>query len=356
MLISIGILAWNEEKVIKKTLVSLFEQSVFKKQSTDTVPKIDWEIIVVPNGCSDNTAKISNKTLSALTNETQGVKIDFKVHEIKEPGKSNAWNCYIHEFSNKKSDFILMLDADIEFNEPDTILNTIKELEQNTHAVVAVDLPLKDAVKKRKKTFIEWISTMSSSVEISNRPAEIAGSYYFSRYDALKQIWLPKGLPVEDGFLRAMIITNCFRSEIDESKIIRVPNASHYFSALTSLNEIFKHEVRLVIGTAMNCYLTWDLLQFAVDPNGPGAGAVIKNKQERDPMWYSKLIHNAIRNRGLWVLPRGMLFRRFSKIKHTHGLKLIKLYFVSIIGFMLDFPVFIIANQKLKMGKGVGFW
>lgn len=356
MLISIGILAWNEEKVIKKTLASLFEQSVFKNQSADNMPQIEWEVIVVPNGCSDATAKISQLSLSALTKEATGVKIDFSVCEIKEPGKSNAWNRYIHEFSNKKSDFILMLDADIEFNESDTILNTIKVLENNASAVAAVDLPLKDAVKKRKKTFIEWISTKSSNVITSNGPVAIAGSYYCARYDALKQIWLPNGLPVEDGFLRAMIITNCFRSKIDESKIIRVPNASHYFSTLTNINEIFKHEVRLVIGTAMNCYLTWDLLQFVIDPDGPGAGIVIKNKQERDSTWYSSLINNAIRNRGLWVLPRGMLFRRFSKIKHTHGLKLIKLSFVSIIGFMLDLPVFIIANQRLKMGKGVGFW
>ena len=356
MLISIGILAWNEEDVIQQTLESLFEQSVFKKKIINDLPQFEWEIIVVPNGCSDATAKISESSLSGLIKDTEGLKIDYSVHEIKEPGKSNAWNRYIHEFLNKKSDLILMIDADIEFNESDTISNTIKALENNPKAVAAVDLPLKDAVKKSKKSFIEWISTTSSSVSSSNGPVAIAGSYYCARYATLKDIWLPNGLPVEDGFLRAMIITNCFRSKIDESKIIRVPNASHYFSTLTSITEIFKHEVRLVVGTAMNCYLTWDLLFFSTDPAGPGAGVVIKNKIEKDPMWYASVINNAVRNRGFWVLPKGMLFRRFSKVKGNHGLKLIKKSFVSIIGFILDLPVFIAANRRLKKGRGVGFW
>jgi glycosyltransferase involved in cell wall biosynthesis len=55
MLISIGIMAWNEENVIERTLISLFEQSVFSGVNTD-LPEAEWEIIVVPNGCSDRTA------------------------------------------------------------------------------------------------------------------------------------------------------------------------------------------------------------------------------------------------------------------------------------------------------------
>lgn len=354
MLISIGILAWNEEETIAKTLKSLLHQSVFTELN-DNLSQLEWEIIVVPNGCSDNTATVAHTALTDLISQTNLKNISFKIHVLDMSGKSNAWNYYIHELSNKNSELILMIDADIEFKEKETIFNTVQALKQNPNALVAVDLPLKDAEKKKKKTFIEWISTTSSKVTTTG-PVGIAGSYYCARAEALKQIWIPIGLPVEDGFIRSMIVTNCFRSKIDNNKIIRAPNSSHYFSTLTTIKEIFKHEVRLVIGTTMNCYLTWDLLLFATDPFGPGAGIIIKNQLKNDPLWYKSLINNSIRNRGYWVLPKGMLFRRFSRLKHTNGISLIKLTIVSIVGFALDLPVFLSANRQLKKGNTIGHW
>jgi hypothetical protein len=177
-----------------------------------------------------------------------------------------------------------------------------------------------------------------------------------ARAHALRQIWMPKGLPVEDGFLYAMILTDCFRSEIDQSKIMRAANATHYYETLTSLKAIFQHELRIVIGTAVNCYFTWDFLKFATDPNGPGAGVTIKHLAGNDPLWYSKLINNAIQNHGFWVLPKGMLFRRFANLGSYNGPALIKRAIIAIIGFTLDVPVFFVANSRLKGGKAIGYW
>ena len=49
-MLSIIIPAHNEEKFIGKTLKSIFEQ-----------PYRDFEVIVVCNGCKDNTAKVARK-------------------------------------------------------------------------------------------------------------------------------------------------------------------------------------------------------------------------------------------------------------------------------------------------------
>lgn len=354
MLISIGILAWNEEDVIATTLASLLRQSVFHDTDSD-LPEIEWEIIVVPNGCSDTTAAISRRILEKLVGQVVGSKITFAVYELEEPGKSNAWNHYIHEFSSRQAELILMIDADIEFGESDTISNTVKSLLQNPGAVVAVDLPLKDIVKKTRKTLLEWISATASRVTTSGSPA-ISGQFFCARTSALRQIWMPKGLAVEDGFLHSMIVTDCFRSDVDGRKIIRAENATHYYETLTNFKAIFRHEVRIVIGTAVNCYFTWDFLLFATDPTGPGAGVLIRNKIEKDPLWYPIFIENSIRNHGYWVLPRGMLFRRFSSFKHYRGLGLVKWSLVATVGFLLDIPVFITANSRLKKGCAVGYW
>lgn len=354
MLISIGILAWNEEDVIEATLASLFRQSALQ-DTADDLPEAEWEIIVVPNGCTDDTAAIARRVLANLVGQAGGQKIAFAVHELEEPGKSNAWNHYIHEFSSRHAELILMIDADIEFGEAETISNTVKALRQNPQAVVAVDLPLKDVIKKPKKTLLERISVTASRVATSGPPA-IAGSFFCARADALRQIWMPKGLAVEDGFMRAMIVTDCFRSAIDEGKIIRAENATHYYETLTSFRAIFRHELRMVIGTAINCYFTWDFLMFATDPSGPGAGMLIRNWVEKDPSWYPRLIDNAIRNHGFWVLPRGMLLRRFSRFEHNRSLGLVKWVLVVTVGFLLYLPVFIAANRRLKKGGAIGYW
>ena len=354
MLISIGMLAWNEEDVIEATLASLFRQSVFQETSGD-LPDTEWEIVIVPNGCTDGTAAVAQRALAKLTDQAAGRKVAFAVRELDEPGKSNAWNHYVHEFSSKRAELILMMDADIEFGEAETVSNTVKALLHTPQAVVAVDLPLKDAIKKPSKTLIERISVAASGASAGGTPG-ISGQFFCARAAALRQIWMPKGLPVDDGFLRAMIVTDCFRSAFDGSKVIRAEHASHYFRTLTTLREIFRHELRLVIGTALNCYLNWDFLSFATDPTGPGAGVLIRNLSENDPAWFQRFIDNAIMNHGFWVLPGDMLFRRFAGLGRNGGRGLPRKIFVASVGFLMDLPVFIAANRKLKKGGGIGFW
>lgn len=354
MLISIGILARNEEKVIEATLTSLLRQSVFRQISCD-LPDTEWEIVVVPNGCTDATSAVAQRVLKELVHQTANGKVSFAIRELVEPGKSNAWNHFVHEFSSTQAKLILMMDADIEFGQPETISNTVQALLHDPDAVVAVDLPLKDAVRKKTRSLIERISVSASGTTTVGPPG-ICGQFFCARAETLRQIWMPKGLPVDDGFLRAMIVTDCFRSAYDGRKIIRAANASHYFRTLTTLPDIFRHELRLVIGTTLNCYLNWDFLVFATDPAGPGAGILIRNLNKADSSWFARYVENTVRNRGFWVLPGDMLFRRFATLSRTRGKGLPRRLFIAAAGFMLDLPVFIVANRKLKKNDGIGFW
>lgn len=354
MLISIGILAWNEADVIEATLTSLFAQTALHGPVGD-VSGATWEIIVVPNGCSDDTADRASRVLERLVTDTGRADIAWAVRELSEAGKSNAWNRYVHDFSSPAAEMIVMIDADIEFGEAETISNSVAALLADSHAVVAVDQPLKDAVRKPRMSLLERLSVAASRATTGGAPA-ISGQFYCAYASALRQIWMPRGMPVEDGFLRAMIVTDCFRMPADDRRIIRAANASHYFETLMLPRAIFRHEVRLVIGNALNCYLTWDMLHFATDPEGPGAGVLIRNRMARDPRWYAVLIDNAIRNHGWWVLPRGMLFRRFSGARRNHGVGRLKWLVIAVAGFLFDLPVFLAANRKLKRGNGIGYW
>ena len=356
MLISICILAWNEEKIIKETIRSLFEQSVFQENYTPT-EAVHWQLLVVPNGCHDQTAKVATEAIADILRTKSHISIRWDVRELKEPGKANAWNHCIHQFVDLSSDLIVMVDADIVFGNFETIENSILALVEAPDADVAVDRALKSAVRKERLNTLEKISLSGTDLNASARPG-IAGSFYCARATALRNIWIPPGLPVEDGFIKAMIISDCFRKPNDVNKIVLAENASHYFDTLTNLRDIFRHEVRMVVGTALNCYLTWDFLKYATDPTGPGAGHLIRNCIETNPFWYKEFILNTIRNRGYWVLPNGMLLRRLKSvsIQRLGFIRALLHLPLALTLFVFDFPVLFTANSKLRNGTAIGYW
>lgn len=353
MLISIGILAWNEEANIGRTLESLFRQDALTG-SDESTRGCRWEVVVVPNGCSDQTAVVSSRALREQLAARSDVQISARVEELPEAGKSNAWNRYVHELSDPAAELIVMLDADIEFAQAQTLSNTVRVLLTEPGALAAVDLPLKDAWKKPKKTLLERISIAGSQQAMAG-PAALSGQFFCARARVLRLIWMPKGMSVEDGYLNAMIRTECMLSKEDAGRILRAPAASHYYETLTDLRSIFRHELRLVMGTALNCYLMWDFLLFATDPTGPGAGVLLRNLLDKDPLWYERFVANAVRVRGWWVLPRGMLFRRFDGLSKRSRGRVLGMA-VACVGFMLDLPIFLVANRRLKRGRSIGFW
>lgn len=350
MIVSIGMLARNEAARIAQTLRSLFEQSVFSAGGP-TLPEAQWELIVVPNGCSDATAEVARAALAQL----KPAQVSASVVEVRASGKSNAWNRYVHEFSRKDANFILMLDADIEFGHPHTIRNSIEELAATPSADVAVDRPLNSIARKETRTLLESIRIKLSRSRFDGPPG-IAGSFYCARAPMLRAIWMPLGLAAEDGFLRDMVITNLFRSEVDFGKVVRANDAFHFYEATPDLAQTFKHELRIAIGTALNCYLAWDFLKFATDPKGPGAGVLIKNCIEHDPDWYRKYIDNEITQRGWWVLPKGMVFRSFARLRDLTLPNKVKRMPLVVLLFLFDLAVCVAANNRLKKREAVGFW
>jgi glycosyltransferase involved in cell wall biosynthesis len=353
MHITVGILAYNEARNIEKTIRSLFTQSCFTEKNTVEL-NFDWTLLIVPNGCSDNTAAISENILKDIHAQSK-VKFNYSVQSIEKPGKSNAWNHLIHDFANENTDIFVLMDADIEFSSLDTILNCLKTFDSNASALVVVDTPIKQFDNKNSWSLIKQVSSKSSEV-YNEGPAAICGQFYCARRQALKDIYMPNGLSVEDGFLLAMVVTDSFRKEPDTSKVVCAKNASHYYEGLTKISDIVKHEVRIVIGTALNCFLCWDSLLFLTDKNGSGAGKLIHELNQTSPNWYQNFMINSIASKGFWALPGGMLFRRFSHLSGQPVFKKILRMPIACIAFCFDLIVFVIANKKLKNGSSIGYW
>ncbi|TAF17834.1 MAG: glycosyltransferase family 2 protein, partial [Nostocales cyanobacterium] len=160
MKISIGILAYNESREISTTLKSLFEQSIFQDANANT----EIEVIVVPNGCTDDTADITQTTLQNLETSTQNPTVSWRICEIEEAGKPNAWNLYVHQFSRPDADYLILMDADIQFLEPKTLYQMLQTLETNSQAWISVDKLVKDVALKPQKNLMEKLSVAVSGV------------------------------------------------------------------------------------------------------------------------------------------------------------------------------------------------
>ncbi|BAY96483.1 hypothetical protein NIES37_04160 [Tolypothrix tenuis PCC 7101] len=341
MKISIGILAYNEANCISSTLQSLFAQSIFQTDDSN----IAIEIVVVPNGCTDETAAIARTTLDKLVQSTVNPGVSGKVCEVKEAGKPNAWNNYVHQFSDPSADYIFLMDADIQFLAPNTLHSMVEALEVNPDACVSVDTLVKDVALKEKKSLIDQLSLAVSKVS-GAKSVWICGQLYCARAAVLHRIWMPKGIEVEDGFLWKMVVTNLLTSPEVPERVVRADSASHIFEAYTDIRRLLRHERWLILANTINTLIYEDLQ--AICNQHQDAGAIIKARNEQDPLWVSKLIQANVSQKSGWVIPSWLLLRRFKSLLQLSLHKAVLFLPVAVTAFCVDLLVCLQANEKLN--------
>jgi len=347
--VSIGILAWNEAEHIEHTLHSLFEQSIF---SGDCESAVELEVVCVPNGCQDDTAGVAERTFEECSKNSSHSSLTTRICPVNEAGKSNAWNEFVHHFSDQSADYIFLMDADILFPETETFTNMIATLDKNPSAHISVDLPIKDLASKKRKGLIDRLSLSISQLNETG-PVHICGQLYCGRGDVLRRIWMPVGLTLEDGFLTAMVTTDRFTVEPRAERVVRAPNALHVFEAYTSMRDIFRHQKAVSIGSAINSILAEHLSARSSEED---AGQFIKRETQENPNWFTDLVRSRFGNRGWWVIPNPISLRRFRKLS---GLRLHQAFIrlpIALAGFLMDAAVTLAANRTVKKTNSAYFW
>jgi glycosyltransferase involved in cell wall biosynthesis len=349
MKLSLGIMAWNESEIIAASLKSLFDQSLLKR-----LP--DWnaslEIIIVPNGCKDNTEEVARIALSALAAAYPPEILTWKVVSLEEAGKTNAWNHYIHVVSNPCSDYVILMDADITFLHPDTLVNMVTILEQNPEAIVSTDLPQKHVLFKKHKSILDRISLAIGQMTQA-APGQITGQLYCARGPFIRGIYMPPGLMVDDGFIKFMVCTDLFRKPLDNRRVVRAPNASHVFESYTGVRDVFYNQRRQQIAHTVYTYLR-DYLNSQVGTQN--AAEIIRDNNARNPDWYRALIRQQVEQGGWWVMYPGALTVRFKRLANLPLAQFLLKLPVACVGFLMDAVVLVAANTKLKSGQLKGVW
>lgn len=348
MKISIGMLAYNEAQRIGETIRCVFAQTLLRTphESANAVSEI--EFVVVPNGCKDRTAEAAREAIAKELAAVSNSKVSARVEELAQAGKSNAWNEFVHRLSAKDADLVLMLDSDIAFNHEHCFRMLLEKIMGTPEAWCVVGRPLKDIAFKKDKSLLERVSLLTSS-GTSGGPATIAGSMYLIRGEVVRRIWMPVGLLTEDGFLRAMLVSEFFTNkEQNYGRIVREERASQIFEAVTSAKGVFKHAKRLLVGARINACIydrLWNL------PAGEDAGDWSKRQTEVNPNWLKELVRERIAGKGWWVMQPGLVTDRIRRAMKKPGVKKWIHVPIAIVIWPYDLAVLLAANNAVRRGE-----
>ena len=342
--VGLAILARNEAERNGQMLSDLGKQTLLADERVST------HVFVVANGCTDRTAEVARQALAAPAFSRP--RIGTSVHELAKAGKSNAWNELVHRIAPKGTDYMFFLDADIRIPESGSMKAILDGLASSPEAVVAIDRSVKDIELEQPKTLTEKLIKLGTGTAEDTRLA-IAGACYCVRFSEVERIWMPVGLPGEDGFLRAMLLTSSFTHEERLSRHLFIKDAYHIFESLRDAGSVVRHNVRLAIGTAINILLFWHLREIRA--SGRDVAEYIQERNASDPKWVDDLVRERLKD-NFFPLHTRYLLRRFrpligSPVRRSFGDWLIALF-----GTSFDLVVFLKATLLMRKGAGAGYW
>jgi glycosyltransferase involved in cell wall biosynthesis len=290
--ISIGIMAHNEEAGIAATLTDLLAQDAL------VGGKRRAEILVLVNGSRDRTAEVAGEILER---QAAGAFWSARVLEITKAGKANAWNEFVHRHSPKDAEVLICMDADIRLPRNDTLSRLLRALDEHPEALAAVDEPVKSISLQRDQGIRDQLSLAAAKLSASG-PPKLCGQLYAARAEALRRIFLPEPMLVEDGFIKAMLTTDGFQRPERSDALVRAAGAFHLFEAETRLADIFRHEKRIITGTICNLILFERLRGWAAQ--GANPAGELRTAVSADQDWLRRLIARDIRDpqrhRDMW--------------------------------------------------------
>ena len=350
--ISIAVRAWNEEAVIRRTLESLFGQSLFQELSARGE---SCEVLCIPNGCTDRTAEIAasvfaeQEKLHPFAGAFAG-----RVRDIREAGRNHTWNAFVHDLSHPEAEFLFLMDSDILFNRRDTLFNMYRALLDNPEASIASDQPVKDVALKSRKTWRDRISLATSEMNGAIQ-GRMTGQLYCIRSEVARRLYLPKDLGIDDGFIKAVVCTDFFSSKLNPGRIVVAENASHVYEAYTSTGELLKNQKRQMIGQTI-VHVLVEHLKTLPQKQRTDLAQTLRHKEEASPDWIERLVAEHLqRVRHFWRLFPDAASFRFKRWWRMRGLKRLTHLPATLVGFVMTMIACAQAARHFKHGK-MHFW
>jgi len=332
--VDIGIFAHNEAPGIEAMLRDLTGQSILASD------QIDVQVHILANGCQDDTVSRARAVL-------EGRK-GWIVHDFAEGGKSRTWNRYVHQVSREEADILVFCDADIRQPNSDNLRDLVLLLAKEDQLWASVSRPVKDIVFDDMPLgrFDRLVAAAGGT--LSDWKRSICGQLYAMKADRARSFHVPIGLPVEDGFVRAMIVTRGLTSAQHFKQIDGEEHVFHIYESERSLTGLMRHQTRILIGAAINSVL-FDVLARTSDPS-------VSDRLRRiadDEDWLPRTLQAELPRWPFGYVNFQILTKRLRG--SWSGARLSKKA-VLFAGFCFDLVVYLLAQIRMARGTGAGFW
>ncbi|WP_207209867.1 glycosyltransferase family 2 protein, partial [Tropicimonas sp. IMCC6043] len=333
-----GIFAHDEERNLSYLLDDLQVQDIL------VAPDIKVEIHVLANGCFDRTFEFASRHELAEILSAQ-----FLVHDLSESGKSRTWNRFVHEIAPPTADMLGFLDADIRISDPGHLSGLVRQLVARPDLKAFVSHPVPDA---SGATTMIARAILRGSGSSGNWRRSICGQCYLMPGPIARDMHLPLGLPVEDGFLSAMLRTDCMENLPGTQPIDGDPEISHVFEPERTLRGFLRHQMRIIIGGALNAAL-FTSLREAPD----GYRRQILAKASEDSGWVGQQLKSQLPRRWYgWVPPHFLFKRTRNMLANLHRPRDFLRIPRIVAYFGLDLLVYLRAQLRMALGTGANFW
>jgi hypothetical protein len=343
MRIHIGVFAHNEQGRIAAVLADLAQQDLFGR------PDVSVRMFVLANGCTDATVPAAQAAVRAMP---AGLAECVSVLDLPFKGKSRTWNHFVHELCAGRADCICCVDADIRVPARENLGRMLDRL-ASTGAWVVNSRPRKDIeLEPAALTLVERMIVLASGTASDYRSA-ISGSLYLVRASALEGVFMPIGLPVEDGFLRAMVLTRLLTEGEHLERIHGEPGIWHVYESLRTVPALLRHQTRLVIGGAINTAVFDHLCADAAD--FPQRSALLRGAAQ-DERWLGRVLRGTLPRWPCGFVPVHFLVKRLQGLRRRKELGARRTILLATLGFGFDFLVYVNAQLQMARGKGAGYW
>ncbi len=196
LVVDVGVFAHNEAAGIAAMVQALAAQDL------RDAPGLDLRILILANGCSDDTVARARAAIPA------GAASGITVVDLAQGGKSRTWTRFVQDLSRPDADILVFADADIRFPTPDSLRRLVQGLAQRPGLWALNSQPVKDTVANPVNLTRTDRLIAAAGGGLTDWKTAICGQLYAMPAARARAFHLPVGLPVEDGFLRAMILTD----------------------------------------------------------------------------------------------------------------------------------------------------
>lgn len=324
--VDLGIFAHNEAVGIPAMVAASLAQA-----QHCAAAGIDLRVLVLANGCRDDTA-------------LRAAAAGAEVADLPEGGKSRTWNRFVHDLSRPDAEALVFADADIEWTEPDMLARLITGLLARPGLWVLNSQPVKDLALRGAKGLVPRLA-LKAAGGLDDWKTAICGQLYAMPSMCARAFHLPVGLPVEDGFLRAMVLTDGLTTPEDLTRIDGAEGVFHVYGSETTLRGLIRHQERIVIGSAINLCL-FDYLRSLP----PETRASALRLAAADEAWLPGVLRARLPRLPFGYVPVHFLVKRLTRPGALRRAG------VTTLGFGFDLIVYLGAQIRMARGAGAGFW